>query len=84
MTTSAINRLRPRYPATATVFVGVLLALALTNSAQARPTTEDHATGSDRAVHARGHYVGHACFNTPLTWSEALEGALPRCYTYVY
>ena len=82
MTTSSINHRRAPYAAAATGLVGTLLAITL-NSAYAMPGRDDRQTVHDRSVHADGRYVGHACFITPHTWNEALDGPLPRCYTSV-
>ncbi len=82
MTTSSINHRRALYAAAATGLVGTLLAITL-NSAYAMPGRDDRPTVPGPTVHTHGHYVAHACFITPLTWSEALAGPLPRCYTYV-
>lgn len=81
MTTSSIFHRRASYAAAATGLVGTLLAITL-NSAYAMPGRDDRQTVPGRMVHAHGHYVGHACFITPNTWNEALDGPLPRCYTY--
>ena len=73
MTISSINHIRPY--AAALGLVGILFTTAPT-SAHAMPARDDGRT-------VRGHYVGHACFITPHTWNEALDGPLPRCSTYV-
>lgn len=82
MTTSPITHRRTRYAAAAIGLVGTLLAITL-DSAHAMPGRDDHPAVPGRSVHGHGHYVGHGCFITPHTWSEALAGPLPRCYTYV-
>ena len=74
MTTSSINHRRTSYAA-AIGLVGILLTTAPT-SAQAMPVRDEGRT-------VPGHYVAHACFITPHAWNEALDGPLPRCYTYV-
>jgi hypothetical protein len=75
MTTSSINHRRAAPYAAAIGLVGILLSTAPA-SAHAMPARDDGRTGT-------GHYIGHACFITPSTWNEALDGPLPRCYTYV-
>jgi hypothetical protein len=81
MTTSRNIHHRSTFVIAATGVVGTLLATTL-SSASAMPGRDDHPTVV-AAAHARGHLVGHGCFITPHTWSEALAGPLPRCYTYV-
>jgi type 1 fimbria pilin len=81
MTTSTMNHHRFPHIAAATGVIGILFATTLT-SASAMPGRGDPPTIAG-TVHSRGHYVGHGCFITPHTWSEALAGPLPRCYTYV-
>ena len=82
MTTSTINHHRSPFVAAAVAVLGTLLAGSL-GSASAMPGRDDHPTVSSPSVDTRGHAVGHGCFNTPHTWSEALAGPLPRCFTYV-
>lgn len=81
---SSIHRRRALHAAAATGLVGTLLAISL-SSASAMPGRAENPTVPVPTVPTRthGHYVGHGCFITPHTWSEALAGPLPRCYTYV-
>jgi hypothetical protein len=84
--TSSINHRRAVYTAAATALVGTFLAGTLT-SASAMPGRDDHPTTAPvsnlTTHHEHGHYVAHGCFITPHTWSDALAGPMPICYTYV-
>ena len=82
MTTSTINHRRASRAAAVTALVGTLWALTL-SSASAMPVPGDRPAVSGRTVHSHGHYIWHACFITPHTWNEALEGPLPRCYIHI-
>ena len=84
MTTSSSNH-RHNRPATrvavaATGLVGALLTGTF-NSASAFPG--DPPTVVGRGVHTTSNSLERACFIAPLTWNEALDGPLPRCYTDV-
>lgn len=82
MNTSSINH----RPATVVVVAGLASALLAVGvaSAHAIPDPDDPPPAIvDRTVHNNGTYVERACFMQPLTWNEALDGPLPRCYTYV-
>ena len=81
MNTSAINH-RPIVVAAATGLASALLAVSVA-SAHAIPEPIDPSPVEDRTVHTNDNYVERACFMQPLTWNEALDGPLPRCYTYV-
>ena len=77
---------RTGYAAATAGLVGTLLAVTL-GSASAMPGRDDHPTLPAGTAHAdghpHGHYVGHGCFITPHTWSDALAGPMPVCYTRV-
>ncbi len=76
-TTSSNHRQIPFIAAAATALGGALLAVTL-SGAQAAP-----GAGSPTAPGgAPGQYVEHGCFTTPLTWNHAVDGPLPRCFTY--
>ncbi len=81
MNTSSINH-RPTVLAAATGLAGVLLTVT-GNGAHAIPEPIDPAPAADRTVHTDNRYIERACFMQPLTWNDALDGPLPRCYTYV-
>ncbi len=80
--TRSPNHRRTVHAAAATGLVGALMAATFT-SAYAMPGRADQPTPPAPAARAHGHDVGHGCFLTPHTWSEALAGPLPRCHTYV-
>ena len=80
--TSSINHHRALSAAAAAGLVGTLLAMTL-GSASAMPGRGDPPPAPVPSVRTHGHYVGHGCFNTPHTWSDALAGPMPICYTYV-
>lgn len=85
MTTSSINH-RPTslvaVAVAATGLAGALLAVTL-NGAHGFPGRDEPPAVVGRSQPTDGHYLERACFIKPLTWNEALEGSLPRCYTYV-
>lgn len=84
MTTTSIAQRPPTFVVvtSATGLVGALLALTLT-SAQAIPEHNDAPAVVDRTAHTTPRKVERPCFITPPTWNEALDGPLPRCYTYL-
>ncbi len=83
MTTSSIHHRPATFVAvTTTALVSALLAIPLP-SAQAIPDRDALAAVADRAAHSSGHSVERGCFIQPPRWNEALDGPLPRCYTYV-
>jgi hypothetical protein len=66
----------------ATGLVGALLAVTL-SSAHAIPERLDVPAGADRGAHTDSRRLERACFITPPTWNVALDGPMPRCYTYL-
>ncbi len=62
--------------------VATLLALTL-STASAMPGRGEPPVAPAPVTHHADHYVEHGCFITPHTWSDAIAGPLPRCYTYV-
>ena len=80
--TRSSNHRRAVHTAAAAGLAGALIAITVT-SAAAMPGRADQPTAPVSAVRPHGHEVGHGCFMTPHTWSEALAGPLPRCYTDV-
>ncbi len=84
MTTSSINHRPAAFVGiAATGLVGALLTVTL-SSAHAIPERDAHPAVADRTGHTSGHYVERGCFIKPPRWNEALDGPLPRCYTYIH
>lgn len=83
MITSSSNHRQTTFIVAATTgLVGALLATTLT-SAQAKPGRDHLLPVPTRTAHVDGHHHERGCFITPPTWNQALDGPLPRCYTYL-
>ena len=84
MNTSSINHRPAAFVGIATIgFVGALLTVTPT-SAHAIPDRDALPAVAEHTSHSNGHYVERGCFITPPRWNEAVDGPLPRCYTYVH